>query len=208
MSVSATTAQSPGTSAIGFLYLFVAALISAIMGLYVQATYAEYGPHWQENLFYSHFLSLPLFLPFFPSLHLQFNKMRASPPWALSLAGFSQSPVGLKLSRLTTDDDLASFLLRRGLLIPEKILLLMLNAVTQYACIRGVNLLAARSSALGVTVVLNIRKLVSLLASIWLFGNELPAGVMIGAAVVFSGASVYATGDNKPKKASADKKEA
>ena len=185
----------------------MAALISAIMGLYIQATYAQYGPHWQENLFYSHFLSLPLFLPFFPSLQLQFNKMRDSPPLALSFAAFNQSPFGLKLSRFTTNHELGSSLLRRGLLIPEKILLLILNAVTQYACIRGVNLLAARSSALGVTVVLNIRKLVSLLASIWLFGNDLPSAIIVGAGVVFAGAGVYALGDNKPTKRSTDRKE-
>lgn len=42
------------------------------------------------------------------------------------------------------------------------------------------------------TIVLNLRKLVSLFVSIWLFGNELPLGVMVGAAVVFAGGGVYA----------------
>ena len=54
------------------------------------------------------------------------------------------------------------------------------------------NLLGARTSALGVTIMLNVRKLVSLFLSIWLFGNELPVGVMVGAAVVFAGGGVYA----------------
>ena len=76
--------------------------------------------------------------------------------------------------------------------VPTHILTLMLNSLTQYACIRGVNLLGARTSALGVTVVLNVRKLVSLFASIWLFGNELPLGVMLGAMVVFAGGGIYA----------------
>jgi len=39
--------------------------------------------------------------------------------------------------------------------------------------------------------VLNIRKLVSLLLSIWLFGNELHAQVLLGAAVVFGGGFLY-----------------
>ncbi|KAA8573662.1 hypothetical protein EYC84_005243 [Monilinia fructicola] len=47
-----------------------------------------------------------------------------------------------------------------------------MNVLTQYACIRGVNLLAAASSALTVTIVLNVRKLISLLLSIWLFGID------------------------------------
>lgn len=37
-----------------------------------------------------------------------------------------------------------------------------------------------------------MRKLISLFASIWLFGNELPFGVMVGAAIVFTGGGLYA----------------
>lgn len=66
------------------------------------------------------------------------------------------------------------------------------NALTQYICIRGVNLLSARTSALGVTIALNVRKLISLFLSIWLFGNELPPGVLVGAAIVFGSAGVWA----------------
>ena len=38
---------------------------------------------------------------------------------------------------------------------------------------------------------LNVRKLVSLFFSIWIFGNRLPVGVMVGAAVVFGSAGVW-----------------
>ncbi len=70
--------------------------------------------------------------------------------------------------------------------------MLGLNSLTQLACIRGVNLLAAKSSALTVTIVLNVRKLVSLFLSIWLFGNRLAPGVLVGAAVVFGSGGLYA----------------
>ena len=76
--------------------------------------------------------------------------------------------------------------------IPTHLVTLALNAITQFACIRGVNLLAARTTALGVSIVLNVRKLVSLFLSIWLFGNHLPLGVLFGAVVVFLGGGVYA----------------
>lgn len=76
--------------------------------------------------------------------------------------------------------------------IPGLILNLMLNATTQYACIRGVNTLAAQTSAIGVTIVLNLRKLISLLFSTWWFGTNLPPGVIIGAAIVFSSAGIWA----------------
>ncbi len=83
--------------------------------------------------------------------------------------------------------------------------MLALNSLTQLACIRGVNLLAARSSALTVTIVLNIRKLVSLFLSIWLFGNKLAPGVLVGAAVVFGSGLLYAyEGQTKAKEIKAE----
>lgn len=76
--------------------------------------------------------------------------------------------------------------------MPSQLLNLAANALTQYICIRGVNLLSARTSALGVTIALNVRKLISLILSIWIFGNELPPGVLVGAAIVFGSAGVWA----------------
>ncbi|OHE91762.1 NST UDP-N-acetylglucosamine transporter [Colletotrichum orchidophilum] len=165
----------------GLVVLFVAQVLSAIMGLYTEETYKQYGPHWRENLFYSHLLSLPLFLPFAPSLIRQFRKLANSPP--LSLPMLAHLP-GLGLS-----GDVGDGLFE--LHIPSQLAYLVTNVVTQYACIRGVNLLAAVSSALTVTIVLNIRKLVSLLLSIWLFGNRLAVGTLVGAFIVFGAGGLY-----------------
>jgi UDP-xylose/UDP-N-acetylglucosamine transporter B4 len=167
----------------GLLVLFVAQVLSAIMGLYIQATYEAYGSHWRENLFYSHFLSLPLFIPFFPKILSQFRLLAASPPLTLipdSLVTYiSPNPSALiqKLANIT---------------IPKHLLNLLLNSLTQFACIRGVNLLGSCTSALTVTIVLNIRKLASLLLSIRLFGNQLSSGVMTGATLVFTAGGMYA----------------
>ncbi|KAG9769022.1 hypothetical protein KCU88_g7011, partial [Aureobasidium melanogenum] len=76
--------------------------------------------------------------------------------------------------------------------IPRPVFLLLLNATTQLLCIVGVNRLSAQSSSLTVSIVLNIRKLASLVLSIWLFGNTLPSGVLLGAVVVFVGGGLYA----------------
>jgi UDP-xylose/UDP-N-acetylglucosamine transporter B4 len=149
------------------------------MGLYTEETYKEYGPHWKENLFYSHLLALPLFTPFLPSMRRQFLQLAASTP-----LGF---PTSERLSNLPPD-------LQKGLdriHIPSQLAYLVMNVLTQYACIRGVNLLAAAASALTVTIVLNVRKLVSLLLSIWLFGNRLSTGTLTGAFVVFFAGSMY-----------------
>ncbi|KAK7437545.1 NST UDP-N-acetylglucosamine transporter [Colletotrichum acutatum] len=164
----------------GLVVLFVAQVLSAIMGLYTEETYKQYGPHWRENLFYSHLLSLPLFLPFAPSLIRQFRKLANSPPLSLPMA---------QLPGLGLNGDVGDGLFK--LQIPSQLAYLVTNVVTQYACIRGVNLLAAVSSALTVTIVLNIRKLVSLLLSIWLFGNRLAVGTLVGAIIVFGAGGLY-----------------
>lgn len=162
------------------------------MGLYTEETYKQYGPQWKENLFYSHLLSLPLFLPFTKSLVRQFMRLTDSPPLVLRLptdqASLKTLPEGWQKAVMA------------GVSIPSQVAYLALNVLTQYACIRGVNLLAAKSSALTVTIVLNIRKLVSLLLSIWLFGNRLATGTLVGAVVVFSAGGLYSLDSKKKDK--------
>ncbi|GAP93483.2 putative UDP-N-acetylglucosamine transporter YEA4 [Rosellinia necatrix] len=173
----------------GLGILFIAQALSAVMGLYTEETYRQYGPQWKENLFYSHLLSLPLFIPFTKSLVRQFMRLVDSPPLVLRLpidqASLMTLPEGWQKAA-------------EGIYIPSQVTYLALNVLTQYACIRGVNLLAASSSALTVTIVLNIRKLVSLLLSIWLFGNRLATGTLFGAVVVFSAGALYSL-DSKQK---------
>ncbi|KAL9123014.1 MAG: hypothetical protein Q9187_000428 [Circinaria calcarea] len=192
---TASTGTSTASFLTGLSILFLAQILSAIMGLYTQNTYATYGPHWHENLFYSHFLSLPLFLPFLPSLRQQSSRLLTSQALSLDfLPKFASS----EKPHSWLETLAPSFLLPTKssspmyLQVPIHLVHLALNAVTQYACIRGVNLLGARTSALGVSIVLNLRKLISLFASIWLFGNHLPLGVMVGAALVFGGGGIYA----------------
>lgn len=163
----------------GLIILFVSQVLSAIMGLYTEETYKQYGPHWKENLFYSHLLALPLFLPFLPSMSRQFMKLAASPPLGLqNYDSMNQLPVELQKGLDTIH-------------IPSQLAYLVMNVLTQYACIRGVNLLASAASALTVTIVLNVRKLISLLLSIWLFGNRLSPGTLFGALIVFSAGALY-----------------
>ncbi|KAM7184163.1 UDP-N-acetylglucosamine transporter [Naviculisporaceae sp. PSN 640] len=177
------------TFGMGLAILFIAQVLSAIMGLYTEETYRIYGPQWKENLFYSHLLSLPLFIPMMPSLWTQFRKLANSAPLTLPLPALADYPnispeVQKGLERIH---------------VPSQLFFLLLNVLTQYACIRGVNLLAAASSALTVTIVLNIRKLVSLLLSIWLFGNRLAFGTLVGAVIVFSAGGLYSLdGKRKP----------
>ena len=192
ISTSETTLTFDHGIPTGLCLLFVAQLLSAIMGLYVQLTYARYGSHWSENLFYSHLFSIPLFLPFSSGLWTQIQRLLSYPSLLLapSLANLvsntSTVPMNPSLPPILSQPSYAK------LLISPHILTLGINALTQYACIRGVNMLAARTSAIGVTIVLNVRKLASLFISVRLFGNQLPAGVFMGAVIVFSSAGIWA----------------
>lgn len=64
-------------------------------------------------------------------------------------------------------------------------------------CISGVHQLSTQTSALTVSIVLNVRKVISLLLSIYLFGNELRPGVLIGAIIVFLGGGLYGLPEKK-----------
>ncbi|KAI9746064.1 MAG: golgi uridine diphosphate-N- acetylglucosamine transporter [Claussenomyces sp. TS43310] len=172
---------------IGLIILFFAQVLSAIMGLYTEETYREYGPHWKENLFYSHFLSLPLFVPFIPSMARQFMRLAASEPLEM--------PFARSLAIKDLPEDVQTGFGRVH--IPSQLAYLVVNILTQYACIRGVNLLASAASALTVTIVLNVRKLISLLLSIWLFGNRLSPGTLIGAIIVFTAGGMYSLDGGK-----------
>ena len=169
---------------IGFAILYVALVLSAILGIFTDRTYVKYGRgHTDEILFYSHGLSLPFFLLQSQALRNDVNVLLASPA---SIGFFSTDTL-----------DKTPFLIRSGLqLVPVQAFFLVMNGLTQYLCIRGVNLLSARTSSLTVAIILNIRKLVSLLLSIWLFGNRLAPGVLLGAGLVFLGGALYAIPDN------------
>ena len=70
--------------------------------------------------------------------------------------------------------------------------LLGVNILTQFLCVVGVNQMAVASSALSVTVVLNLRKFTSLVLSYGIFGHMLDVGMAVGSICVFGGALAYA----------------
>ncbi|ORY04009.1 UAA transporter [Clohesyomyces aquaticus] len=160
----------------GLLVLLVAQLLSAYMGAYVEDIYLEYGNHWKANLFYSHLLSIPLFASFGPILYSQFLRLHDSQPFQVpSNIAVSLPPTFNKAMAATS----------------QHVIYLTANAVTQLLCITGVNILSANTSAVTVTIVLNIRKLVSFLLSIWLFGNQMGGLMKVGAAMVFGAGALY-----------------
>ena len=188
------------TTGTGFIVLALAMVLSAFQGIYADRLYATYGrDHWKEALFYSHTLSLPLFLTSYPQLSSQWSVISSTPSLRSRLPDLATIPLfSLPLSPSSSK---VLNMLRRAQKhtpvqtvldgLPVQVVYLAMNALTQYMCIRGVHLLNAKSSSLTVTIVLNIRKLVSLLLSIRLFGNHLTSGVLAGAVLVFVGGGLY-----------------
>jgi dolichyl-phosphate-mannose-protein mannosyltransferase len=160
----------------GLIILLVAQLLSAYMGAYVEDIYLQYGNHWKANLFYSHLLSIPLFGNFAPMLYSQFTRLQASQSFEVPLSVAQNLPSTVNKALASTS---------------QHVIYLTANAVTQLLCITGVNILSANTSAVTVTIVLNIRKLVSFLLSIWLFGNQMGGLMKVGAAMVFGAGALY-----------------
>lgn len=180
------SAASSAEFTTGLVILLIAQTLSAYMGAYVEDTYAAYGASWTENLFYSHFLALPLFLPIWETLSGQWSRLANTP--SLDLTAYKPYA---KTTGLTATDAAIAQALSSAEAFPQGVVFLFLNACAQLACISGVNLLSAKSSAVTVTIVLNIRKLVSFILSTIIFGHELSPMMMLGSALVFGSGALY-----------------
>lgn len=122
-----------------------------------------------------HLLALPLFLPWMPKITTQLSHLATGTQLEMAIPRFSHQVIDL----------------------PTQSLLLVLNALTQFLCVKGVNLLTSVSSALSVCILLNVRKLVSLLLSVLVFGVEVKSGFVLGTVVVFGSVVLYAVDDWK-----------
>lgn len=186
MSVESDSSASDFTT--GLAILLLAQFMSAYMGAYTEDTYSTYGASWTENLFYSHLLSLPLFLPLAGTLQQQYQKLANTPPVDWRQYG---TRIDSPLVSALAENKLLASLFTSVEDMPQGVFFLLTNAVTQLACISGVNLLSAKSSAVTVTIVLNIRKLVSFIFSTLLFGHDLGTLMVIGSTLVFGSGALY-----------------
>lgn len=171
----------------GLLVLLLAQFLSAYMGAYTEDTYSLYGANWKESLFYSHFLCLPLFLPLASMLRAQYTRVLATPPLDMD-ALIHASPNFETLLQTTCKTPILHSYIER---LPQGVIFMVMNIATQLVCITGVNLLCAKSSAVTVTIVLNIRKLVSFILSTILFGHQLSGMMVLGSTLVFGSGALY-----------------
>lgn len=84
------TSEDSGPYAVGILFLTISSLLTGYLGLLQEKTYLRYGRCWQEGLFYTHLLALPLFLPFLRSIYFGITTLRlysaSSSSYLLSIA--------------------------------------------------------------------------------------------------------------------------
>jgi UDP-xylose/UDP-N-acetylglucosamine transporter B4 len=166
----------------GVVVLTVALILSGLLGMVQDWTYTKFrsegGSPWQESMFYIHFLSLPMFFSVLNNISAHLKVLHASPALVL----LPHVPV----------------------LVPKAYLTLGINVFTQVFCAAGANRLTSRVSSLTVTLVLVVRKAVSLILSIAVFGDE---GMDVsqklrlwgGAILVFAGTVVYSMPTKKFK---------
>lgn len=155
--------SSFSTKAFGIGLLTFALLLSARMGIYQETLYARYGKHPRESLFYAHALPLPGFLLLVPDIYSHAVLFNSSAPLALP---FLEA-------------------------IPRAWVYLLINVITQYVCIRSVYVLTTECSSLTVTLVITLRKFVSLLLSIYYFQNPFTLVHWLGTALVFAGTLLF-----------------
>jgi solute carrier family 35 (UDP-xylose/UDP-N-acetylglucosamine transporter), member B4 len=138
---------------------------------------------WEESMFYLHFLALPLFFSIRHDLTVQTKAL-----FAARATTFSVPRVAVQFT------------------LPAVLPALLANTLTQLLCTAGVNRLTTRVPALTVTLVLVVRKAVSLVLSVMLFdGSDVTWGMLwSGAFLVFAGTVGYTVSGRTLKK---DKKE-
>ncbi|XP_041058430.1 UDP-xylose and UDP-N-acetylglucosamine transporter isoform X1 [Carcharodon carcharias] len=150
---------------IGIAMLTFALFMSARMGLFQETLYKRYGKHPKEALFYNHFLPLPAFLLFASDIYNHGVLFSQSKQMEIALLGVT---------------------------LPIMWFYLVMNVLTQYVCIRGVFILTTECTSLTVTLVVTLRKFISLIFSIVYFKNPFTFWHWFGTLVVFIGTLTYA----------------
>ncbi|XP_076338868.1 ER GDP-fucose transporter [Tachypleus tridentatus] len=148
---------------IGLLLLTFALFVSAYMGIYQEILYKKFGKHPREALFYSHALPLPGFLLLAENIYTHAVIFSRSEPVQVPFAGG----------------------------IPKLWLYLLGNVITQYICIRSVYRITTELSSLSVTLIVTLRKFLSLLLSIFYFQNPFTFVHWTGTLLVFGGILVF-----------------
>lgn len=138
--------------------------LTAYMGLYQENMYKRCGKHPEESLFYTHILPMPAFLCLAGNICSHINRAIESPGFYVPIF---------------------------NIYIPIQFIYLFANALMHFICIKSVYVLLSECSSLTVTLVVTLRKFLSLVFSVFFFKNSFSMNHWIGTAFVFLGTIVY-----------------
>ncbi|OXA53211.1 UDP-xylose and UDP-N-acetylglucosamine transporter [Folsomia candida] len=147
---------------VGITILTFALFTSARMGLFQEVLYKKYGKHPREALFFTHFLPLPGFALLITDLITHVGIANKSAP--LDYFGFAIPCIWVYIAG---------------------------NVLTQAVCINSVYVLTTECTSLTVTLVVTLRKFISLVISIFYFGNPFTVAHWLGTILVFAGTILY-----------------
>eukprot|EP00118_Oscarella_pearsei_P011944 m.84117 g.84117 ORF g.84117 m.84117 type:complete len:360 (+) comp36385_c0_seq4:53-1132(+) len=147
---------------IGVTLLILSLIMSAGLGIFQETLYSKYGKVPREVMFYSHALALPGFVLIASDISEHANIFSQSEP--------------LQFGPLS---------------LPKMWFYIAGNVLTQYVCVRSVFFLTSECQSLTVTLVVTLRKFLSLIISIWYFQNPFTVYHWIGAAMVFTGTFIF-----------------
>ncbi|XP_017793632.1 PREDICTED: UDP-xylose and UDP-N-acetylglucosamine transporter [Habropoda laboriosa] len=149
---------------LGISLLTIALFISARMGIYQEVLFQKYEKNAREALYYTHLLPLPFFLTMAPNIWDHFKYALVSDPINISVI---------------------------DVYMPKLIFYLIGNILTQYMCISSVFVLTTECSSLTVTLVITLRKFLSLIFSIIYFRNPFTIYHWLGTLLVFVGTLIF-----------------
>lgn len=179
--------------AIGISLLTVALFISARMGIYQEVLYKQYGKHPWEALYVTVSVYIRLFV-----LHCAisilmigiFHKIRVF-QHLLPLPGFLLIFNNIKDHIIIANASEPVVIPFIEYTVPILWVYLLLNSLTQYVCISSVFVLTTECTSLTVTLVVTLRKFISLLFSIVYFNNPFTVYHWVGTSLVFLGTMIF-----------------
>ncbi|XP_006618624.1 UDP-xylose and UDP-N-acetylglucosamine transporter [Apis laboriosa] len=149
---------------LGISLLTIALFVSARMGIYQEVLHKKYGKNAREALYYTHLLPLPFFLTLTSNI------------WDHLIYALASDPIKISIINIQ---------------VPKLIVYLIGNILTQYMCISSVFVLTTECTSLTVTLVITLRKFLSLLFSIIYFKNPFTIYHWIGTILVFTGTVIF-----------------
>ena len=190
---------------IGVFILVAVMCLQTLLGEMQSRTSTQFGKAGDESTFFMHLLSVPVLLLLVTGT--------SSPPFLTfenineRLLYWSQSPPAMieftRMANIAGKESisLSSFFARFGASIisvlglghiPVMYIFVGLNVITQYIGITGVYQLVEVCDPLTVNVLLTVRKAISVVGSILLFGNTFTTWHCLGAIIVFSSSILWA----------------